>query len=286
MSTWFLVAVASAVIFGFSSFFFKINSFKNWPLLPFFVGVYGSGTIAFVATAYQEGVLFLTTTIILSGIVVGIGSTFGNLFFMKALQYGPASLTSPIVNANILFIVIMSVFFYGERLGALEYTGIFLIIASISILPLDPKEKLNIPNRIWYVYALVATILFFLRNGGLKVTEEMALPNTTILMIGYFVGTVWSIYAYLSSKEKKTVASSTQVKAFAFGLITGVFSYGGMQLYAVALKTGPASIISPIFATNSLIVALLSILYLKERLTRLQAITLVCVFVGIMLLRI
>ncbi|MBU8906164.1 hypothetical protein [Desertibacillus haloalkaliphilus] len=78
----------------------------------------------------------------------------------------------------------MSVFVYDERLGLFEYTGILLIIVAISILPLDPKEKLSIPNRIWYVYALVATILFFFRNGGLKVTEEMALPNTTILLVG------------------------------------------------------------------------------------------------------
>lgn len=286
MSMWFLLAVASAVIFGISSFFFKINSFKNWPLLPFFIGVYGSGTMAFVVTAYLEGVLFLTTAIILSGIIVGIGSTFGNLLFMKALQYGPASLTSPIVNTNILLIVIMSVFIYNERLGILEYSGIFLIIIAISILPLDPKEKLSIPNRIWYVYALFATILFFLRNGGLKVTEEMALPNTTILFVGYFVGTLWSIYAYFSTIEKKKQEASKQIHSFAFGFITGLFSYGGMQLYVMALQTGPASIISPIFATNSLVVALLSILYLKERITGLQAVTLIGVFVGIVLLRI
>ncbi|MBU9723320.1 MULTISPECIES: EamA family transporter [Bacillaceae] len=286
MSTWFLLAVASAIVFGFSTFFFKINSFKDWPLLPFFVGVYGSGTLAFVVTAYWEGVLFLTTAVILSGVVVGIGSTFGNLLFMKALEHGPVSLTSPIVNTNILLIVLMSVFLYGERLGVFEYTGILLIIAAITILPLDPKEKLSIPNRIWYVYALAATVLFFLRNGGLKVTEEMALPNTTILMVGYFVGTVWSIYAYILDRGKKKVPQSKQVKAVVFGLITGLFSYGGMQLYAVALQTGPASIISPIFATNSLVVALLSILYLKEKLTGLQVATLVCVFVGIVLLRV
>lgn len=285
MSIWFLLAVASALIFGISTFFFKINSFKNWPLLPFFIGVYGSGTFAFIVTAYFEGVLFLNTAIILSGIIVGIGSTFGNLLFMKALQHGPASLTSPIVNTNILLIVIMSVFFYGERLGIMEYTGILLIIAAISILPLDPKEKLTIPNRIWYVYALAATFLFFLRNGGLKITEEMALPNTTILMVGYFAGVVWSVSAYFSWKERRLTERSKLSKSFIFGLDTGLFSFGGMQLYAVALKTGPASIISPIFATNSLIVALLSILYLKEKLTYLQATTLICVFVGIVLLR-
>lgn len=223
MSLWFLLAVASAVVFGFSTFFFKINSFRKWPLMPFFAGVYGSGTLAFVVTAYLEGTLYLTPMIILSGIIVGIGSTYGNLLFMKALEYGPASLTSPIVNTNILLIVIMSVFFYGERLGFLEYAGILLIITAISILPLDPKEKLSIPNRIWYVYAFLATVLFFLRNGGLKVTEEMALPNTTILMVGYFVGAVWAVFAYWTSEEKRRWMGAHKGKALCLALSQGCF---------------------------------------------------------------
>lgn len=286
MSIWFLLAIASSIIFSFSTFFFKVNSFKHWPLLPFFIGVYMSGTLGFFVTAYFEGVLYFTLAIIIGGIIVGIGSTFGNLLFMKALDYGPASLTSPIVNTNILMIVLMSVFVYGENLHIIEYIGIFLIIVAISILPLDPKESMSIPNRIWYVYAILATVLFFLRNGGLKITEEMVLPNTTVLFVGYFVGAIWSIYAYVTSEEKSSVNSTKQKKGFYFGLLTGLFSYGGMQLYVMALKTGPASIISPIFATNSLIVALLSIFYLKEKITIMQTITLITVFIGILLLRI
>src|SRR5690606_41286269 len=47
-------------------------------------------------------------------------SAAGNLLFMKALDQGPASLTSPLVNTNILVIILFSVIVYGERLSGTE----------------------------------------------------------------------------------------------------------------------------------------------------------------------
>ena len=45
-----------------------------------------------------------------------------------------------------------------------------------------------------------------------------------------------------------------------WGLGVVFFSFAGMQLDAIALDHGPASIIAPIFSTNSLAVAFLSYL--------------------------
>jgi uncharacterized membrane protein len=66
----------------------------------------------------------------------------------------------------------------------------------------------------------------------------------------------------------------------------GFFSFAGMQLYAIALDLGPASIIAPIFSTNSLVVALLSILVFRERLSLMQSVSLILLFAGLVLIRI
>jgi uncharacterized membrane protein len=58
-----------------------------------------------------------------------------------------------------------------------------------------------------------------------------------------------------------------------------------MQIYATALNSGPASIIAPIFATNSLVVALLSILIYQERLSLVQTCSLIMLFLGLILIR-
>ncbi|MFB4164487.1 EamA family transporter [Alteribacillus sp. JSM 102045] len=281
---WFVLALASSIVFGLSSFFMKYNSFRKWPLHPFLTGLYISGTFSFTAAAILEGTLSVTGSLLAAGLMVGAGSTFGNVLYMKALEYGPASLTSPLVNTNILFIVLMSVLLYAEALTFMESIGIVLILASISLLPLDPKERLTIPNRIWYVFVILAMILFFLRNGGLKITEETGFENTPILLYAYLFGTLWS--AVMWGKRRKVVEGDKTGRAFIWGLGTGIFSFGGMQLYALALLSGPASIVSPLFATHALLVALLSFLYLKERITVMQFCILAGVFAGIILLRV
>jgi uncharacterized membrane protein len=284
---WFILALLSAVVFGFSSFFMKVNSFWRLPLMPFLTGLYTSGSVGFLGYALMEDSFHLSLAVLFGGIMVGAGSTFGNLLYMKALNVGPASLSSPLVNTNILLIVLLGVFVYGEQIGAVQYAGIGFIMAAIAVLPLDPKEDFSIKGGVWYGFILTATLFMFFRNGGLKITEEAGLENTPVLFTGYLFGMLYSLYGW--SREKNQQARDAthlhMKKAFGWGLVTGIFSFGGMQLYAAALREGPASIVSPLFAAHALLVALLSMLYLEERITRYQAVILAVVLMGIIFLR-
>lgn len=255
--------------------------------MPFLTGLYMSGSVGFLGYALMDDSFHLSLTVLFGGIMVGAGSTFGNLLYMKALNVGPASLSSPLVNTNILLIVLLGVFVYGEQIGAVQYSGIGFIMAAIAILPLDPKEDFSIKGGVWYGFILTATLFMFFRNGGLKITEEAGLENTPVLFTGYLFGMLYSLYGW--SREKNQQARDAthlhMKKAFAWGLVTGIFSFGGMQLYAAALREGPASIVSPLFAAHALLVALLSMLYLEERITRYQAVILAVVLMGIVFLR-
>uniref|UniRef100_UPI0030B891E2 DMT family transporter n=1 Tax=Cohnella rhizosphaerae TaxID=1457232 RepID=UPI0030B891E2 len=70
------------------------------------------------------------------------------------------------------------------------------------------------------------------------------------------------------------------------GLAAGAFSYGGLQLYAVALARGPAHLVAPIFAANSLVVVILSLAVYRERLSVPQIAALICLLGGLVLIRI
>ncbi|MCU0666176.1 MAG: EamA family transporter [Candidatus Omnitrophica bacterium] len=47
--------------------------------------------------------------------------------YFRALQTGPASIVSPIDKLSLVFAVILSVMFLGERLGAYQWAGVGLI---------------------------------------------------------------------------------------------------------------------------------------------------------------
>lgn len=285
---WFLWAILSAVTFGMSGFLMKVSSARRGSTLHTLLGLYLTGTLGFFWWAWQTETLRADLPLLLAGFVIGLGSAAGNLLFMKALDQGPASLTSPLVNTNILVIILFSMFVYGERLSGTETAGVILLILAVSLIPFDPDEELKIKNIRWYFLVFAATLLFTLRNGGLKVTEEMALSGTLVLFYGYLLGLIWFMAEDLLRRISGTLAEDRRsaITGLWWGSLAGIFSFVGMQLYAVALIDGPASIVAPLFATNSLVVAVFSILFYRERLSRLQTLSLILLFAGLVLVRI
>lgn len=280
---WFITSILSAALFGMSGFVMKLSNYKRRSLPHLLFGLYLSGTVCFalwvsVAIGWELGI-----PLVIAGLVVGFGTSIGNILFMKALDVGPASLTSPMVNLNIVVVVVMSIWFFGENLSWTETLAIILLIGSIMLLPIDPHESLAIRNGRWYSLVLLAIVAFALRNAGLKITEELNMQNGLVLFLAYFFSVLWF---GLQIRNKGIMVSAATKYGTVLGLVAGVFSFAGLQLYAHSLKIGPASIVSPIFATNSLVVAILSILFLKERLSLLQGIALTFLFVGLVILRI
>ncbi|SFX41225.1 Uncharacterized membrane protein [Thermoactinomyces sp. DSM 45891] len=281
---WILLSLFCSLAFGLAGFMMKVSSAKKGSHTTLLFGLYVTGTLGFLGYLLVTGEWDTSPIVWTAGLIIGFGSIAGNILFMKALDWGPASLTSPIINSNILFIVIMSVLFYNESLSLTESIGVSLLVLAIFIIPIDPNENLRIRNKTWYLYVFVAMVLFFLRTGGLKITEELDRSNSMILFISYLMGVIW--FAIDSFYKRGNLGSTRAIKVgWIWGLSSGIFSFAGMQAYTLALQDGPASIVSPIFATNSLVVALLSILVYKERLSPFQKLALVLLVIGLVIIR-
>lgn len=293
---WFIAAVGSALLFGLTGFFMKISQMRQGSTPHLLLGLYLTGTLGFAVNSLWEGSLYLDDWRVWSaGVIIGVGSGWGNVVFMKALNNGPASLTAPLMNLNILLVILMSVTIYGEVIHNTEAGGIILLIASAVLVSIKLKEPLTIKEKKWFALVALGGLLFFFRNGGLKVTAELALANTPILFISYLLSAVWFAVAAASHTKKQQRSVHQSQKAIRdsspsrigllWGLITGCFSYGGLQLYSVALQMGPGSIVAPIFSTYGLVVVVGSVLVYKERLSLLQTIALLLLFAGLILVK-
>ena len=74
----------------------------------------------------KHSLLFL----VLSGITTGLSW----LFYFRALQTGPASLVAPIDKLSLVFAVVLSLLFLGERLGVYQWLGICLMVTGAFII--------------------------------------------------------------------------------------------------------------------------------------------------------
>lgn len=298
---WLVYAVASALLFGLAGLWMKASKMARGSTTFMLLGLYVSGMAGFGLHAWAEGTLADLARdwrIAVAGIIIGAGSAWGNAVFMKALEYGPASLTSPLTNMNIVLVIAMAITIYGEPLGMLEGIGVSLLLIAILLVSYKGKEPLAIREKKWFALIAFSIILFAIRNGGLKVTGELDLASAPILFTGYALSALWfAVPAYRlalqlrqqSRPSGKQSAEQNEAASYRigwrWGLLAGLFSYGGLQLYAIALLTGKANIVAPLFATNGLVVAAGAILLFKERLTMQQSVALACAIAGLVLVR-
>src|SRR4051794_36578269 len=111
---WFVIAALSSLTFGLAGFFMKVSAARRGSVAHLLLGLYLTGTLGFLLWMWREGTFRTDVPTLVGGLLLGLGSTLGNLLFMKALDQGPASLTTPFVNTNILLIILFSVIVYGE----------------------------------------------------------------------------------------------------------------------------------------------------------------------------
>jgi len=67
----------------------------------------------------RKNLIFL----LLSGIATGLSW----LCYFRALQIGPASLVAPIDKLSLIFVILLSVAFFGERLNLIQWSGVSLM---------------------------------------------------------------------------------------------------------------------------------------------------------------
>lgn len=291
---WFAAAIGSALLFGLAGWWMKVSQMQRGSSVFLLLGLYISGTIGFGIHAWAEGSLpgsLADWRVWLWGILIGAGSAWGNALFMKALECGPASLTSPLTNMNIVLVIALGTFVYGEPFQGAEMIGVALLVTAVVFISIRGKEQLTIKHAGWYGLVAASIVLFAVRNGGLKITDDLGLSGASVLFLSYALSILW--FAAAASRERKGnrlfieggTARRAEAVGLRWGLVAGLFSYGGLQLYAVALQTGQANIVGPIFAANSLVVALGSILLYRERLTRLQWIAFLLTIAGLILIR-
>ena len=277
---WFAFATASAIVFGLSTTLFKVNGMRGGKDIPFLLGLYTTGSLVFLGRGLMEGSLSLSASALFWGLFIGLGSWGGNVLFLKAIQTGPAALTSPFVNLSSLFVILISVVGYGEVLTPLQWGAAFSMVVALVLLPLANRKNGSIEHPVWFVLVIGAAIAAVMRNGGLKITEESGLSNDLILVIGYLFSL--AMCALDRIRGQWTFRNNPAIR---LGLLAGFLSAGGLLLYAAALATGPGSLAGPIFSGYGVVVVLLSILVLKERLNRKEVLCLLLFLTGFFALK-
>jgi uncharacterized membrane protein len=277
---WLFLAFMSSLTFGIGTFIFKLGADRKYLSADILLGLYFSG--ALLLLIFNGSLNFSTFSLITlsAAIIIAVSSTLSNSLYLKVLQSGPASLSAPLINSSNFLVVIMAVLFFDETLSHYNIVGIVLFFVALAFLSFDPSERLSIKDKRWYGLIILTILCLSLREGGLKIGQEMELNTILILFYAYLCAFFFNGLLIC----RRGTLQSANWHGIGVGVVVGLFSAGGLALFAYALELGPASIIAPIFAARSFVVVFLATLICKERLSACQIVAIVLLIVAFCLL--
>ena len=134
----------------------------------------------------------------------------------------------------------------------------------------------------WFIVATIAFLGYGFVNFMFKFGERLgaSIPIVTISLyvIAAILSFLWFLY------RGQITVEGLDVKSLAIGSAIAVFSVIGVVAIQEAFKMGPASLIAPLVALNSLIVIVASLFVFKEVITIKQFIGIIFAFLAAILI--
>ena len=225
--------------------------------------------------------------------VVFIPSILAEVAYARLITYGYAdgdlSQVYPIARgAPLLLIAVLSALFLGERLPALSYVGIALLIIGIYLASLPSLDDLlkplraakHRPTQIALLAALCVTAYTLLDKIGVRYAQPLVYNWWVYAMIAVgYAPFVWS---------RANRASTAREFRMNWGriLVASVATVGSYLAALIGLSMTAASYVSSVRATSVVMGALLGWLFLKEQLGALRVFAAALMVVGLMLIAI
>jgi bacterial/archaeal transporter family protein len=254
----------------------QIGSFKSlsWSQLA------GLISILLLAFAFKTEIDLPTLAIILSAIAAVVYSA-GYLFFFKGFEKGNVSIVAATMNLWAVFTMLFAFIFMGQRLTATQTLGVFMIISGATLAAIDWDDIRN--QRFHLSLGVKEAILgaFFFGifwNISEIISEEIGWLLTTLL-VKFGIVIFLLIFSFAIKQEVGSINISTKTKSVI--LLMGMIEVSAVALVNYGLTIGDAILITPIASALSLVTITLAVIFLKDKISKLQGLGIGMAIIGI-----
>lgn len=187
---------------------------------------------------------------------------FAWYFVYHALRRMEVSFVAPMKNISPVFLVILSFFILGERLGMLQYLGVFVILCGSYFLELNDPKKILQPFALLkdkrFVLLLVALLLVSFCGIIDKVVMAEANFQTYIFYTYLFLTLFYLSFMMIKGFTKELLIAPMKEYYYIIILIAlaGFFA-DIIYFFVVAIPTLPISLIIPMKRSSGLFTTIL-----------------------------
>jgi len=207
--------------------------------------------------------------------------TGGYLFFMRGLEVGNISIIAAIMNIWAVVTMLIAFVFMDQRLATSQVCGVLMIIGGAIIASLNWKEIKNKQFKLSIgVKETVIGSIFFgsFWNVSEIVSEQIGWLQATLFIK---IGTI-ALLLFFSLLAKQTLSvdrMSTKTKLMI--VLMGMIEAGAIISVNFGLTVGDAILITPIASALSVVTIVMAIVFLKERVHKVQLAGIITVVIGI-----
>ncbi|MWV41367.1 DMT family transporter [Natrialba sp. INN-245] len=200
-----------------------------------------------------------------------LGMFVARLLMFESIQRIGASLTSPVIASNVLFATIFAVALLDERLTAVHFAGIVLIVVGLAVVSWETAASTNTSQSIREAGAPLALPLAAAVCIGLEpifVSTGLAAGTAVLPGLTVMAGTATVGFAAYLVVTRSVRRISLRSASTAWYVAAGVSTTIGFVAYFAALEVAPVVLVMPLLQLTPLLVAGLSVVFLPRRLER------------------
>jgi transporter family protein len=205
----------------------------------------------------------------------------GYLLFFKGFEIGNVSIVAATMNLWAVFTMLFAFIFMGQRLSTLQSLGVFMIISGVTLASLNWNDIRN--QKFQLSSGVKETIIgaFFFGvfwNFSEVISEEIGWLLTT-LFVKFWIILFLLLFSVVIKRELDLTRATTKTKSMVF--LMGVIEAGAVAIVNYGLTIGDAILITPIASALSIVTIALAIIFLKDKVTKLQGFGVITAIAGI-----
>ena len=213
--------------------------------------------------------------------IAAIVYSAGYLFFFKGFEIGNVSIVAATMNLWAVFTMLFAFIFMGQRLSALQSLGVFMIICGVTLASLNWSDIRN--QKFQLSSGVKETVLgaFFFGvfwNISEVISEEIGWLSTTVF-VKFGIILFLLLFSFLIKRELDLTNATTKTKCMV--VLMGIIEAGAVAIVNYGLTIGDAILITPIASALSIVTITLAIIFLKDKVTKIQGLGIITAIAGI-----
>jgi transporter family protein len=225
--------------------------------------------------------LNLPTLVIILLPIAAIIYSAGYLFFFKGFEIGNVSIVAATMNLWAVFTMLFAFIFLGQRLTGIQSLGVLMIICGVTFASLDWSDIRN--QRFQLSSGVKEAVLgaFFFGvfwNISEIISEEIGWLLTT-LFVKFGIVLFLLLFSFLVKRDLNLTKATTTTKWMV--VLMGIIEAGAVAIVNYGLTIGDAILITPIASALSVVTITMAIIFLKDKVTKVQGLGMITAIAGI-----